>query len=319
MKREMKNEVTVTGVVVKCDIKEFETKAGKDAIGGTIVLRSEDGSENEFRVFSNKWKNDSDGNETNETRYFFNQYEEFASKVVSLEDDAENASVVTITKGTIDSNDFKGNDGNIVSSNKLSAKFLTILSDKDIALTQQTAKFEVEGIIEKIEDESGKDQLPTGKGKIKLNYISSTIDFKDKNKKPESREMYPITLTIPSDLYDAFKGAGYYEGCLAKFIGNLKNTTKVETVTEKQSFGEDVVKQITTHIKEYEVRSGNTASTYDVIELTQDEINMLMSKRKQHLEEIKTGNVQDGSFGEATKQPQQKPISNPFAGANPFA
>ena len=143
MKREMKNEVTVTGVVVKCDIKEFETKAGKDAIGGTIVLRSEDGSENEFRVFSNKWKNDSDGNETNETRYFFNQYEEFASKVVSLEDDAENASVVTITKGTIDSNDFKGNDGNIVSSKKLSAKFLTILSDKDIALTQQTAKFEV--------------------------------------------------------------------------------------------------------------------------------------------------------------------------------
>ena len=44
-----------------------------------------------------------------------------------------------------------------------------------------------------------------------------------------------------------------------------------------------------------------------------------MSKRKQHLEEIKTGNVQDGSFGKATQQPQQKPISNPFAGANPFA
>ena len=53
-------------------------------------------------------------------------------------------------------NDFKGNDGNVVSTNTISARFINKVEPKDYDSTVLEAKFEVEGIIEKIEDEVAK-------------------------------------------------------------------------------------------------------------------------------------------------------------------
>ena len=322
MTREMKNEIRITGVVVKSDIKEFQTKKGEDAIGGSLVIRTTDGSENEISIYSSKWKKDKDGNETGETTYFFNQYDKLKDDLITLETDSENASVVSVTQGTFGANDFKGKDGNVVSTVRENGKFITILTDKEISVASQEAKFEIEGIIEKIEDELDKEQIPTGKGKLKLNHILTTRDFKNPQSKPEPKDMFPITLTVPEHLWDAFKGAGYFEGCLAKFVGNLKNTVQTDTIIEKQSFGEDIVKEITKHVKEFEVRSGNTANTYDSIGLTQEDISMLQAKRKQHLEEVKNGELQqDGTFGGGTNVSKPSTPTNPFASAsvNPFA
>lgn len=327
--KEFKNNVTITGILVKNGIEEFTTKKGVEAIGGDLVIRTQDGSEHEVNVYANKYKKDANGNETNETSYFFDKYYEAKENLVSLETATEmqEAHVLRISDGKFVPNDFKGQDGQLVSNNKISCKFINVVEKKDLDVTVQEAKFEVEGIIESITDEIIKN-VPTGDLIVKFNAIETAlVDANgnltyDKNKgKVTATGIVPIKLKVDKSMVNAFRGAGYYDGCFTKFIGKLINSTEIVEIVEQQAFGEDVRRQVKNYVKKYEIKSGGTPTTIETVELTNDIVTMLINKRKEELNAklnaTTSSQPQEGTFGAPTQTTPPPTQNNPFA--NPFA
>lgn len=322
------NNVKVTGVLVSKNVKEttYTSKSNGDeveAIGGSLVLRTQDGSEHEVNIFANRYKKDADGNATSEESKLFKAYQTIADEYVDMEVSKETNStpdVISIRDGEFSVNDYKNKDGDVKSYNKLSSKFQNRVEAKDLDTTPQVAKFEVEGIVESISDEVIKD-VPTGNLIIKFNIIIQRADGFGKDAKYEADSLIPIKLTVKSDIASAFREAGYYEGCFAKFVGTPINKTVEETIVEKQAFGADNIKIVKTTEIGYIVESGSTPSTVYEHELTDDIIQQLISKRKKKLDDVKNGFVKTDSdttpFAKTENESTSKP--NPFAKSNPFA
>ena len=318
--REFFNKLTIAGVLVKNGLEKKTDDKGNDYIGGSLVIRTADGSENEFNMFSYKFKKDANGNFTTDENKNYKSYETIIDEYKDIEHYPNEPDVVSIKSGSFTANDFKDpKTGEIVSTNKFRTTFANRVEPKDLETTIHDAKFEIEGVIESIKDEIFKNE-PTGNQKIILNAISQNREGKGKEAKFTPREMFPVTLTVPKELVEPFSTAGYYEGAFVKFSGKLINTTEKVTTVEKQAFGADLVKTFDKTIKMFEVTSGSTpVSIYDV-ELTDEIATQLMNKRKLHLSQIKAGVGKDensSSTSSATSTPTA-PKANPFA-SNPFA
>jgi hypothetical protein len=316
--KELINKVFITGTLVKSTFEEFVTKKGVDAIGGSLVLRTDDNSEHEVKYYSNKYKKDDKKQFTNEESKLFKDYLEFATNLKDLEHcrEGEIADVITIGNGSIGINDYKSpKDGEVKSYNEISAKFINKVGNKDLETTPKIAKFEVEGIVEKITDEIIKD-VPTGNLVVKLNAIRQIADGYGKDAKYEVDSLVPIKLVVDKSMATPFKQAGYYDGCYAKFVGSIINTTDVQEVVEKQVFGEDNVHIVKTTVKKYEIKSGSAPSSIFEHELTQEIIDALVAKRKQALVEVKSGltaNKDEETHTTATSKPAPTTTYNPFA------
>lgn len=314
--KELKNLVTVTGQLVKNDIKEFKTKKGEDAIGGSLVLRTADSSEHEINFFAFKYKRDENKNFTSEKSYFYEKYLD-AMNLKDIEHcaEGEQPDIISITDGMFTVNDFKGNDGNVVSTNRISARFINKVESKDYEETVLEAKFEVEGVIESITDELDK-EIPTGNLIIKMNAISQRADGFGKDANYEADSLIPIRMTVDKSMANDFKSAGYYDGCFTKLTGVIINSVEIQEITEKAAFGPDIVKKVKRSIRKNDVKSGITPSTIFEHELTQDIIDTLQSKRKAKLAEVKAGEsssqIAEG-FQKNTSTPAPQTTYNPFA------
>lgn len=315
--KELINNVTVTGTLVKNTFEEFVTKKGVDAIGGSLVLRTSDDSEHEIKFYANKYKKDENKQFTSEEGYFYKVYMDAQANLKDLEhcNEGETADVISISDGSIVVNDYKGKDGDVKSYNEISAKFINKVENKDLETTPKLAKFEVEGIVESINDEIVKD-IPTGNLIVKLNAIRQKADGFGKDAKYEADSLIPIRLVVDKSMATIFRQAGYFDGCYAKFVGVLINTTDIQEVVEKQAFGEDNVKTVKTTIKKYEIKSGTAPSSIFEHELTQDVVDALVSKRKQALLEVKRGVA-----ASTDDKPAFEPNTNtaPPTTYNPFA
>lgn len=315
--KELKNLVTVTGKLVKNNIEEFKTKTGDDAIGGSLVLRTADGSEHEINFYANKYKKDENKNFTSEESYFYKQYVDAMNNLKDIEHCAEGESpdVISITDGVFTANDFKGKDGNVVSSNRISARFINKVEPKDYENTIMEAKFEVEGIIEQITDEVRND-VPTGNLIVIMNAIAQRADGFGKDAKYEADSLIPIRMIVDKSMADLFRSAGYYDGCFTKLVGSVINSVEETKKVEKVAFGEDIVTISKNHVRKNEVKSGVAPSTIYEHELTQDVVDALISKRKAKLAEVKAGSsnskIADG-FEKNTSTPAPKTTHNPFA------
>lgn len=316
--KELKNVVTVTGKLVKNTIEEFTTKKGDEAIGGSLVLRTADGSEHDINFYSNKYKKDENKNFTSEESYFFGKYLDAMNNLKDIEHcaEGENPDIISITDGMFTDNDFKGNDGKVVSSNKISARFINRVEPKDYDSTVLEAKFEVEGIIESITDEVVKN-IPTGNLVVKVNAIGQIADGFGKDAVYTPDKLIPIKMVVDKDMATAFRSAGYYDGAYAKFVGSVINSVEIVTVTEKASFGPDITKEVKNPCKRNEIKSGTAVSTIFEHELTQEIVDALRSKRKAKLAEIASGvgvssQVAEG-FAKDTSTPAPQTTYNPFA------
>lgn len=316
--KEFINKITITGTLVKNELEEFTTKKGEEAIGGDLVLRTTDGSEHQVNFFAFKYKKDENGNFTSETSYFYNKYVDAKDNLRDIEHtpDGERPDIVSISDGAFTPNDYKGQDGNVVSTNKISAKFINRVEPKDYESTILEAKFEVEGIIESIKDEVIK-SVPTGNLSIILNAIrQKQKDFKNDNSY-EADVLIPIRMTVDKSMASAFRNAGYYDGSYAKFVGVVVNTVEIVETIEKQNFGEDIKRQVKSYVRKNDIKSGSAVSTIFEHDLTQDVVDALIAKRKQTLVEIKNG-ISGTSDNQATgfaqnTTPAPKTTYNPFA------
>lgn len=315
--KELINKALITGTLVKNTFEEFTTKKGADAISGSLILRTSDDSEHEVKFYANKYKKDENKQFTSEEGYFYKAYMDAQANLKDLEhcNEGEIADVITVTDGSIGVNDYKAKDGEVKSYNEISAKFINKVEHKDLETTPKIAKFEVEGIVESIKDEIVKD-IPTGNLIVKLNAIKQRADGFGKDAKYEADSLIPIRLVVDKSMATIFRQAGYFDGCYAKFVGVLINTTDIQEVVEKQAFGEDNVKTVKTTIKKYEIKSGTAPSSIFEHELTQDVVDALISKRKQALLEVKSGVA-----ASTDDKPAFEPKTNtaPPTTYNPFA
>lgn len=307
------NKINITGVLVKNGLEIRNVGEENECISGSLVLRTEDGSEHEVNYYANKYKKDDKGNFTSEVSKMYSSYETIISEYISLEVDKDSADIIRIGMGEFSANDFKSpKDGKLISTNKIRAKFANRLTEQEKEITPQTATFEVSGVVTKMQPEMKKD-VATGNGIVMLDVFGY------------QGALIPIKLTVPSDLVTAFGGAGFYETGAGKFTGKLINTKEVTTVVEKQAFGDDKVEERTLTNKLYEVRGGSPLGAIDALKITQAEYEASQSKRRLKLSEILeggNGNSQapqgnaTSPFGNTPSQPQ----ANPFAQAsNPFA
>lgn len=316
--KELTNRVTVTGKLVKNNIEEFKTKKGEDAIGGSLVLRTADNSEHEIRFYANKYKKDENKNFTTEESYFYQKYMEAKDNLKDIEhcSEGENPDIISITDGMFTDNDFKGNDGNVVSTNTISARFINKVEPKDYDSTVLEAKFEVEGIIEKIEDEIVK-SVPTGNLVVVMNAIGQTANGFGKDAIYTADKLIPVKMIVDKSMATAFRQAGYYEGAYTKLVGTVINSVEIVKQVEKAAFGTDIEKEVRSYIRKNEVKSGTAVSTIFEHELTQEVVDALKAKRKAKLAEVKSGNANGGGedlpFKPDTSTPAPQTTYNPFA------
>lgn len=319
--RELKNLVTVTGKLVKNNLKESVVTSGNesaDAISGSLVLRTADNSEHEINFFSWRYKKDENKHFTSEESYFYKAYRDAMYNLKDIEHCAEGESpdVISITDGRFDANDFKAGDGSIVSTNRISARFINKVEPKDYENTVLEAKFEVEGVIEKISDELRND-IPTGNLIVNIDAIAQRSEGFGKDANHNADSLVPIRLVVDKTIAEGFRNAGYFEGCFAKLTGVLINTVEVEEIVEKAAFGPDIKKKIKTTIRKKEVKSGVAPSTIYENDLTDDIMAVLKSKRKAKLDEIKNGTSKASLSAEGFKKDTSTPA--PQTNYNPFA
>lgn len=317
--KELINKIKIAGKLVKKDIEEFINKKGEDAIGGSLIIRTADGSEHEVNIYSNKYKKDENKHLTSETTYFYNEYTKIKDTYKDIETAGlEDADVISIDDGNFRANDFlsPADKTKLISSNRISARFINKVEARDIESTPMVATFEVEGIVETIKDEIIK-EIPTGNLTVKLNAISQTADGFGKDAKYEVDSFIPIKFIVGSAMVAGFKSAGYYDGCYAKFVGDLINTKEVVEIAEKQAFGPDKIDRKTLTNRKYEIKSGSVPSTIFEHELDQAKIDALKAKRKQTIAEVMAGKgakTEDTPpFTPDTTTPAPSVAYNPFA------
>ena len=295
------NNVTVVGTLVKSTLEE-RMKNDKEFINGSLVLRTDDGSEHQVDYYASKFTKE--GKES----ALYKGLVTIMEQAVSLEkaETPNEADVIKIGGGEFSVNDFKSpKDGTVATALKISAKFANRLTQQEKETTPKVATFEVAGIVHKLDQEMIKAE-PTGNGLVVLNAIGY------------GGKIIPIKLIVKAEMVDAFGTAGFYEGGSAKFNGTIINTTTTEEVVEKQAFGEDLVKTVSRTKKLNEIMGG---SPLESIGITDEQYQACLSKRRLHMEEVAQGGTKapENAFTPAPTQAQNT-APNPFqAKANPFA
>ena len=294
------NVVNIVGTLVKNGLECKINAKGADYIGGSLVLRTDDGSEHQVDYYANKLTKE--GKESG----LYKGLVTIMEQAVDLEhaDTPEQVDVIKIGGAEFSVNDFKSpKDGTVATALKISAKFANRLSSQEREVTPKTATFEIAGIVHKLDQEMIKAE-PTGNGLVLLN----AIGYQGK--------IIPVKLIVKSDMVDAFGTAGFYEGGASKFNGKLINTATTEEIVESQTFGEDLVKTVTRTKKLNEIAGG---SVLENIGISDEEYQACLSKRRLHLEEV--GNVVQAHPTAPFENSVNNTTSpNPFANkSNPFA
>ena len=287
--KETVNRIELAGVLVD---KELNIKTGQEKlqdgsmdefnyITGTITIRTDDGSEHAIRVYSRELTKN--GTESG----LFKGYVTIMEEYKTLKQFPQEADIVKVGGATFGVYDYK-KDGVIRKSNNISGKFFNRLEPKDLETTPQKAKFNVEGVIDKIEDVVNKEGVPTGEKKVTLN----TIGY--------NGTIVPVMLTVPTELAQGFASAGYYEGCVTEFEGNIINTVEIRTEQVQVAFGNPQVKTFKNYNKKLEICSGLLPRMLTDIGLDEATYNQCLAKRKMKLDSLTE--FGQGNGGQANTQ-----------------
>jgi len=312
MLKETTNNAFVVGVLVKKDftIKEVDVKdkdgnatgQKEQAIGGSLILRTSDGSEDEINYFSKKMKKDGSGENS-----LFKGIVTIMNEYKSLEQFPNEADVVQIGSGQLTVNDYKGKDGEVKTYTDIKANFANRLSQKELETTPLESKFELEGTIHKIGEEMKKNEA-TGNVKITLNVLGY------------EGTIIPVDLIVPKEIVQPFMSAGFFEGGFAKLVGKIVNTKETIETVEKMAFGADNVRVVTTTISRKEITGGNPLGMPIEHGVDEAEYAQAIAKRKLKLDKIKN------EIAKVANTNSTPSVSNPFASggatanqtANPF-
>lgn len=313
MNKYQQNFVSVVGKLVSnnLEIKTITPKNGEapyEAITGKIIVRTKDGSEIETDAFAKRYTT------TGAESKLFSGLVTVANEHKSVEKvGEEEADVIRVTGAGFNATDYKSKkDGQVKTINGVRASFFNRLEAKEIENTPQEAKFEVTGMITKIEDKLSKGN-PTGDKIVTIDVVEKT---EGKDGKPDRYALAPVKLVVDKSMATAFIGAGFMVGQPANLCGKILN---IETKTEqviKRDFGDDEVRVFTNYEKKNLITGGNVIRSQEDICFTTDIYNKLVADRNLKLSALANGGGQ-AQGGQTGGNPFAQGGSNPF-NSNPF-
>lgn len=230
--RESINKINIVGKLVENGLQIRETDKGR-FIAGTLSVEVADNNVIQVHFISSDKKKDGSPNKVfaslNTVR---NEYKSVAQV------GAEQADLVKISGGRIESNDFYTNDLELITFNRLSSSFVNRLTKTEEAKANFQVEVYIADIIEEIKNEES-----TGRA-IVLGYA---IGYADK--------LIPVRLIVPEKLVKDVNKI-YSVGDTATFSGKIEYiTTLVEKVTEA-AFGEPVTNSFNKTTKELIITGG---------------------------------------------------------------
>ena len=261
------NTVTIVGVLKELDIEEKNTADGRGYVQGKAVIKvdQEIGGkmvENEIpvRMFSMRLKKDQTKNAV------YDGIVKMANDFTSLAaaDDPSLASKVTITSGQIqESNWLDKQTGAPKSGFQISSNFMRKANPDD----DQSATFELSGVIGNISEEIDRDGEETGRLLIKF----ITIGYLGRAE--------VITLVAENPVAVNHIRSHWEKGDTVSLTGIINMTYKVVHWTEEQGFGEPIKRSRTESRRELIITGGSPCGLDEELSYDSDSIKLALDER----------------------------------------
>ena len=312
----LKNEVNVIGRVKEVNLEEGTTREGKENIKGNVIVLVEENVNGEVRshdirvrVYSNKFKRDGNING------LFSGYETVMNEYKSIADtgNKHEADLVHV-QGSLELNEFIGQDGSKHSNNQVNAKFFNRITTDDVKKRKgPKATVTLEAVVESIKDSLDSEGLPSGDKELS----GFNVDFFG-SLRDNSRPIVPFKAVVPESLADAFDGL-YDVGDTGKFtlkINNYAEEASAEEVEEVSGFGnteelKDVKRNFVNNLEVI----GGTEAYNNGREYDEEQIKEAKEWRQKALDKLEEGFVpsstpSDNAFGEGSKKEGEKVVKD---------
>lgn len=303
----LKNEVDVIGRVKEINLELGTTREGKENIKGSVTVLVEELVNGEqrahdirVRVYSNKFKRDGNING------LYTGYETVMNEYKSIKEveNKQDADLVHVT-GTLELNEFIGQDGSKHSNNQVSAKFFNRISTDDVKKRRgPKATVKIEAVVDGIKDVLDSDGLPTDDKKLS----AFNVDFFGELRE-QAKPIIPFEAIVPESLADAFDNL-YDKEDTGKFtlkINNYAKEASEEDVEEISGFGntEDLKDVKRDFVNNLEV-IGGTEPYEEPKAYDEDQIKESKEWRQKALDKLESGYTpsatpSENAFGEGSK------------------
>lgn len=291
MLTQTENKCRIEGILSEIDIepKSFK-KEGRDvnAIGGSIKIRVTqkiNGVDTELEIpvymFASEFTNKGASNPAYES--ISKLTKEFNSiAAVGI----DNADRVRITNGTINMNEYYGQNGALTSFPRINASFVAKIKKDDC---KPTAEFSVVFAVGSKGFETDSDGVETDKYKITalLPQYGGKID------------VIPF-YAINKGVIDAVSNY-WNEGDTVKANGKLNFSSRTETRTVEVDFGEPTEETRTISVSEMIITGGSSSPMEGDFAINAEDIQTALAERKARLAEMKEKNANIGTKGSAPK------------------
>lgn len=283
------NTVKIEGILSETDIKYGSfTKNGSTvkSIGGVIKIRVNqkiNGEDVELEIpvhlFASQYTNAGAPNPAYESiERVMNEYVSIAAS------DIDHADRVRITRGTLQMNEYYGQNGNLISFPRVTASFVTKVKKDEC---KPDASFVVVFMVGNKGFELDKDGVETDKYKVTgmVPQYGGKID------------VVPFVV-INKGVIDAISNY-WNEGDTVKAAGKLNFTSKTETHTTEVDFGDPVEETRTITVSELVITGGAQTPLEGEFALDADEVTAALAARKAKLAELKDKSANKGTSGKA--------------------
>lgn len=279
--RELRNDVDIVGILKSKNIEEKPTKAGDDAIMGSLVVEVNDaeGNTHNIRVslFSKKFKKDGNVNG------LFTGYKKVMDEFLDIDTFGRDQANMISVRGNVSGNDYVDKNEHLRSTNQIRGVFFNRLDNKEI---EQHAYATIETVVTAMDDILDEDG-PTGDKSVTaftVGYNETVIQLQD--------------VIIKSDIASQFETL-YYPGTTGELTFKINNypekvTEDKNTEAESAGFGSSTRVEnnsISNFVNNLQIIGGDTPKD-DGLEFTKEQIVEVLKRRKQQLAEAKSSGSQ---------------------------
>ena len=294
------NVVKIEGILSEIDIdyKDFK-KNGVDtkAIGGVIKIRVNtqvNGVDTDLEIpvhmFAAQLTNSGMPNPAYES--IARIKDEYVSIAAS---DIDHADRVRITRGSINMNEYYGQDGRLISFPRITASFVTKIKKEEC---KPQAGFTITFMVGKTGYELDRDGVETNKYKV-------TGMVPQYGGKVDVVPFYAYNAGV----IDAVSNY-WQEGDTVKATGKLNFTSETKEVEVKVDFGEPTIETRTYSISELVITGGSSTPLDGEFALNYDDVKVALEDRKNRLAESKEKSANRGASGKAPAPAAAKKFSD---------
>lgn len=261
------NTVTITGVLSELEIEEKTTADGRDYVQGRATVKVDQEIsgkmvENEIPVRMFSMRKKKDGTDNSVYKGIVKMAEDFTS--LAAAENPSLASKVSITSGQIqESNWLDKQTGAPRSGFQISSNFMRKANTDD----EQTATFELSGVIGNISEEIDKDGEETGRLLVKFIVIGylGRADV--------------VTLIAENPVAVNHIRSNWEKGDTVSLTGMINMTYKVVHWEEEQGFGAPVKRSRTESRRELIITGGSPCGLDEELSYDSDSIKLALEDR----------------------------------------